>query len=236
WSISDNLKLRQLFVTASEYLKKNGQSAIRIIGEEYIKRPDRIFSLLEQTGLKNIEVILTLRPEIITESSSHFEDALRIASKNRNRLILCSVGIESFYDKDLILFNRCLRSKGILKSISEIYRLKEKFSESLVTDRYELFSFIIFHPYTTMESIEYNLKMMNATGISRVTKERFLNRLAAEPYSAIYHLIKKDGLLLKKSRWKFRDSRVAQFYQRLDSLNTGFFKTAELLCLLKEYR
>ncbi len=236
WEIRDNTHLRNIFVSTLNYLQKRENREVRIIGEKYIQRPGKIFSLLMHLGIKDLRVIMTLRPEILIDNRKDFAEALTVASETGNQMILCSVGIESFYDKDLLLFNRYLDSKGVLEAISVIYELKDVFRESLILNRYELFNFILFHPFTTTESIEYNLRMMKAVGINKISKRTFLNRLIAERNSAIYYLIKEEGLSAEKACWKFRERNIEEFHNRLFMADTHSFKTDDILQVLSEYR
>ncbi len=236
WQITDENKLVRLFSLATDYVRRRNTYSIRIVGEEFTKRPDIVFSILSQISRFDIKVIITIRPEILIENYRHFFKALKIASETNNYLILCSVGIESFYNNDLLLYNRYLDTIGVIKSISNIYKLKDRFFKPLILNRYELFNFIIFHPYTSIESIEYNIKMMITLGIKIINKQSFLNRLIIPNNSFIYHLTEKDRLITSKNHWRFKNKDVDRFYKRLSAINTDTYKTSEILQILRDYK
>lgn len=228
WEIKEKKNIIDSLLVAVDYAKRSKHKSIRILGEAFTSRPDKIFFLLKKYKISDINIIITLRPELLGENINYFIKALKIASESKNKLILCSIGIESFYDYDLMLYNRCLSGKDILKIIYLLYKLKDMFKENLLLDRYELFNFILFHPYTAKESLEYNLRIMNAIGIERISKSNFLNALRINDNTAIKYLIKKDGLLIDDIEWKFKDKSVELFYNDLKKINSDFFDMKDL--------
>jgi len=221
WGTEDRKDLKRQISSAIAYLRRHKGNSFRIIGERHISRLEYIIEVLTDLGVKHIEIIITLRPELLIEEYRHFIKGITLAEKGDIRIVICSIGIESFYSNDLLLYNRFLNAEGLLKSISLLYDLKRRFKETLITDRYNLFNFILFNPYTSPESIEYNLRVMKFTGMESIPQDLFLNKLIIDKYTPVYYKIKKDGLLSRDSEWRFMDRRIDHFYKRVRRLKQG---------------
>jgi hypothetical protein len=226
--------LKRQISSAIAYLRRHKGNSFRIIGERHISRLEYIIEVLTDLGVKHIEIIITLRPELLIEEYRHFIKGITLAEKGDIRIVVCSIGIESFYSNDLLLYNRFLNAEGLLKSISLLYDLKRRFKETLITDRYNLFNFILFNPYTSPESIEYNLRVMKFTGMESIPQDLFLNKLIIDKYTPVYYKIKKDGLLSGDSEWRFMDRRIEHFYKRVRRLKQGSLEIDTLYRELRE--
>ena len=223
WNIQSRDILRRQLSSARDYLAEQGLKSLRIIGETYISKLDQVIEDFEALRIKDVDIVITMRPELIIQRYGHFVEALSLAQKSNLRIVFCSIGIESFYPNDLLLYNRCLNTERILESVYLVYNLKKRFEETLIIDRYNLFNFILFNPYTSVDSIEFNLRTMKFIGIENIHRGIFLNRLQIDRNTPIHYKIGKDGLLTGDCTWRFMDKRIEKYYSRIQNIKEGWF-------------
>jgi len=90
WEIQNTEYIKSIFLSWSYIAKKDKIDSIRIMGERFTSNPQRIFSILKDISVKNVNIIITLRPEILLSHFANFEKALMIARSGSNKMILCS--------------------------------------------------------------------------------------------------------------------------------------------------
>jgi len=98
------------------------------------------------------------RPDLLLLHKDKLLKALDFARKNDFCLSIEQLGFESFYERDLIIFNKNLNVETNIDALSLLRSIKSEYGEHVIIDIGH--GIILFHPWTTIESIISNLKVL----------------------------------------------------------------------------
>lgn len=167
------------------------------------------------------------RAGAIVENSSSLLRLISTALESGFRFSISVVGLESFNEKDLLLFNRDSPEKvkrciEILHSFREIFPLELFMSETVG-------SFILFHPWQTIDGLEENVRSMFETQMDGIFKTLNFNNLRIIPSTPIHKLAASEGLLVKlpegeicpvplggyytENPWRFKSKDVERIWE-----------------------
>ena len=151
------------------------------------------------------------------------------------------VGLESFLDSDLRLYNRgdaatVRRALDVLRSVSARHG---SFMPSTVG------SLILFHPWQTMAGLRANVEAMRREGIAGLFGSLNINDIRFHSGVPLYHLARKDGLLapvdsgevqevplggyFAESPWRFSDPDVEAVHRLFAHLDERAPQRLDLL-------
>ena len=149
---------------------------------------ERLLELYEKLLCKPywVQFFVNLRIEHISDKTLDILNKLKTVGLGR-----VFIGIESFSDKDLHLYNKQTSSKIILNSLNKIN------SFSTVMDDFQLdfeYGFIMFNPYTTISDLKMNLKVLEENNIF-INPNSISSRLVCSSFTPITKKIDSDNLL-----------------------------------------
>ena len=101
--------------------------AFELINENPLPRLDRIMELADECGLELSQINLTLRADYFLKGQENLKNTLETAQKKNIRILLASIGFESFDDTILKNLNKGVTRQMNLNTIKTIRDLKPEF-------------------------------------------------------------------------------------------------------------
>jgi hypothetical protein len=98
-----------------------------LINENPLPKLARILELAEENSIELSQINLTMRADYFLKGLKVLEATLKMAKKNNIRILLASIGFESFEDTILKNLNKGLSRQANLDAIKAIRNLKPKF-------------------------------------------------------------------------------------------------------------
>lgn len=98
-----------------------------LINENALPGLPHLITACDDNGVQLSQINLTLRADWLLRGENYLREALRMARQRRIRLLLSSVGIESFDDRILKNLNKGLTVETNLRAISLMRQLKKEF-------------------------------------------------------------------------------------------------------------
>jgi len=128
--------------------------AFELINENPLPGLPRLFQEVEERGIGLSQINLTLRADWFVQGEAYLREALRMARRMRVRVLLSSVGFESFDDEILRNLNKGVNLETNLQAIRLMRRLREEFPFQWAYSRGEgaVHGFIHPTPWDTEET------------------------------------------------------------------------------------
>ena len=129
---------------------------LELINENPLPGLPRLLGTIEAQGIRLSEIHLITRADWLLKGAEPLQESLRIARRMRIRLILKSIGFESFDDTILRNLNKGLNVAANLEAIELMRRMKRLFPFQWGYSRAEgaIHGFIHPTPWDTDESLE----------------------------------------------------------------------------------
>ena len=102
-----------------------------LINESPLFKLSRIFKLAEASGIQLSQINLTLRADYLIKGLKQLTKALEIAAKKNVRILLSSIGFESFDDTILKNLNKGIDKQTNLDAVKAIRKLKSRYPAHL---------------------------------------------------------------------------------------------------------
>jgi len=102
-----------------------------LINESPLFKLPKLFKLAEELAIELSQINLTLRADYLLKGLKVLEDALKIAVKKNVRILLSSIGFESFDDTILKNLNKGVDRKTNLAAVQAIRSLKSRYPAHL---------------------------------------------------------------------------------------------------------
>jgi hypothetical protein len=102
-----------------------------LINESPLSKLSRIFELAEEVSIELSQINLTLRADYLLKGIGKLKEALEIARKKNVRILLSSIGFESFDDSILKNLNKGIDKQTNLDAIRAIRELKKQYPAHL---------------------------------------------------------------------------------------------------------
>ena len=134
----------------------------------------------------NLNIKYDVNFRIGTFSSQNTEDVLLFRLLRKSGLVRILLGVESFVESDLRLYNKTYQVSDIIDAI-QLCR------QNLI---YPICSFIFLNPYTKLSDFEYNLGECNRLHLLDFLPAS-LNVLRPEKESLLYKRLLKDKMLIE---------------------------------------
>lgn len=186
---------------------------LRIIGEIIAFNIDEFFKLILANKIDNIDFLFNFRVDNFLKSRDKIETGLKLISKTKNRFALALVGIENFSNKELLLYNKGFKNCDIFNFLKFVFELKNKYKEHFEYEEYGGFSLILFNPFTTLEDLRLNYHLIKYLNIENLCGKLFTSRIRLYKELPIYHLAKRDNLIIKRYKDKKLDTASWNFYK-----------------------
>lgn len=140
------------------------------------------------------KVSIRTRPDFLLRYKNKLFEALNLAREKDFCLSVEQIGFESFYDNDLTLFNKRVEAKANIDVLSLLREIKNEYGGHVVIDIGH--GIILFHPWTTLESITETLKLMSQ--YNDIFPRFFVGHLILySEFLPIYPKIRREGLVKK---------------------------------------
>ena len=135
-------------------LEDGRKIAFELINENPLPGLPRLLRETEERGLRLSQVNLTLRADWFLRGEKHLREALRMARRMRVRILLSSMGFESFDDGILRNLHKGVTVETNLQAVRLMRRLKEEFPFQWAYSRAEgaVHGFIHPTPWDTEET------------------------------------------------------------------------------------
>lgn len=152
----------------------------------YVYGKKSIGELAEKIIENNLNIKYDVNFRIGTFSSQNTEDVLLFRLLRKSGLVRILLGVESFVESDLRLYNKTYQVSDIIDTI-QLCR------QNLI---YPICSFIFLNPYTKLSDFEYNLGECNRLHLLDFLPAS-LNVLRPEKESLLYKRLLKDKMLIE---------------------------------------
>jgi hypothetical protein len=220
-----------LLVQQARHLAKERPEVTRlqVLDELFVAYADRFARALLEADLPPRDVLVAARPDWLL---THFDRVERAAAllHGRHRLVLFSVGIESFSDPELARFGKGFDAKT---NVAVLERLDLGLARSPALAVEPAFGFILFTPWSSLGDLARNARGLRATRFSRFREGVVHSRLRLYPEIPLFHRARAERLLTSVERttgpdfgygdaeWRFRDPRAAAVYQAVQHERLG---------------
>ena len=186
-----------LLISQIDFLEKTyGTSAFSIESESPFRFLPR---LLEKFSHQSKQILLRSRVDIFMNNQDIFEECLSLGAKKGIKFVLKQVGLESFCDQDLALYNKGLGKDDNLDFLNSLAALTKKHDNFGVS--FSSFGLITVNPWTTLETLEQNYLAIKENCPYILEDFFFLSSLRLyNPFEPIYPLILEEGLILEEEK------------------------------------
>lgn len=183
---------------------------------------------LRRLGMSKTVLLAAARVDHLVGLRRSLEATLAGLRRRGESLHIHTTGIENFSDPELMRFNKGFDSLTALRGVNLLKELEVLYPRHFHFSGYMPLGFILFSPWTRLEDLRRNLRLIQHLELEREAGNLFMSRLRLHPNRAITALAAKDGLLadtvessLRLNRRKFfgfeRPWRFAD--PRLESVN-----------------
>jgi hypothetical protein len=119
---------------------------------------NRFLDQLTEKGIPVDFVSIRTRPDTLLKQESRLRKALDTAQANDFHFSIEEIGFESFFEEELRLFNKGVSAETNLKALELLRKIKKTYREAVSV--HVGHGIILFHPWTTPESMTVTLEVM----------------------------------------------------------------------------
>lgn len=223
------VRLRQYLPVAAQTTPWQGHKPrYRLIGHSIIRNIKKVCEHILELDLPSADYLLNCRVDDIVRYKEKISEALSLFSGTDNQIFLCLIGIENFCDDELLRFNKGITAHQIMEMLLTLHELRQQFPDHLDYHTYGGLSTILYTPWTTLDNVEFNLRLVELFGLHSLCGKLLTSRLRLYQELPLYQLALKDGLIIDQYDdvlfntafanfypaevpWKFCDERVELF-------------------------
>ena len=221
----------QLLVEQARHLARERPEVTRlqVVDELFVAYVDRFATALLAADVPPRDLLVAARPDWLL---THFDRVERAAAllHGRHRLVLFSVGVESFSDPELTRFGKGFDAKT---NLAMLERLDQALARQPALAVEPSFGFILFTPWTSLGDLARNARALRATRFARFREGVVHARLRLYPEIPLFHRARAEGLLLAPAHaagpdfgygdapWRFRDPAVAAVFDEVQRQGLG---------------
>ncbi len=159
---------------------------------------DSFISALLKKEIPLQKISIRTRANLLLMHKNMLLKCLDMARENHFYLSIEQVGFESFYDDDLLRFNKKVDAKLNIEVLHLLRDINNEYGENVGIDVGH--GIILFHPWTTLESIAENLKLMSQ--YNDVFPRLYLGSLILySEFLPIYRQITEEKLVKESEYW-----------------------------------
>ncbi len=188
-------------------------------------------AILDEPALHGVELMVKTRVDWLEEfADTALRETCELAAASGSLLYIYLVGFESFHQADLDLFNKAVTVADNVQAIATLRRLEERHPSSFVFRRHRAHGIVLFHPWTTPESLLDNARVMRAVGFHELRSQALRTRLRLYASVPLHALAERDGLLTDQFEegrddraieqgydaslpWRFADARIEAIFR-----------------------
>jgi molybdenum cofactor biosynthesis enzyme MoaA len=193
-------------------------------------------AILAEPALHGIELLMKTRVDWLAEfAATALEEACTLAARSHCVLHVYLVGFESFHQPDLNLFNKAVAVADNIRAIEILRALEARHPRSFEFRRHRAHGFLLFHPWSTPESLLDNARVMRAVRFHELRSQARRTRLRLYASVPLHALAERQGLLVQQfeeSRgdraveqgydasvpWRFADARIEAIFRAVNRI------------------
>ncbi|MFA6216877.1 MAG: radical SAM protein [Candidatus Omnitrophota bacterium] len=245
-------KKRKQMVEQVRYLQNHLPSLKEIAvvyPELYLRVLPWIMRNSKRLGIKPITFSGQFRAAVLARHESDIRVLLKTALKTGFRFEMCVVGLESFCNQDLMLFNRG-SVREVRQAVKVIERLRDSFDPGFFMPA-TVGSFILFHPWQTVAGLRENIRSFLSEGIHGLFPKLNFNDIRINKDVALYKLAEAQNCLSSQAGrnindiplggyftehpWVFKDKKTKHIHALYTSLAPKVTERIGLLEALCDY-
>lgn len=231
----------QLVALRATWPPFDGRVAVRLLGEPAISHVETIAAYIRELGFAPSDWLLDSRADRLATCESSIGRACAVLDGTGHCMHVALVGLESFVRDDLERMNKGTSPLQNMDAALALLRLERDYPRSFSHRVFGGLSTIFFTPWTTLEDLAMNLRVVQQCGLADLAGKVLADRVRLEPDLPMTRLAARDGLLVERyddlaldtaSRnfygrelpWRFRDARVeplSRIFVRLRAAATG---------------
>ncbi len=185
-------------------------------------------------GLGPLDLLVSARADMVLRSRRQLERALELADAGGHRVELYLIGLENLSQPVLDLYNKGMTVAQCVDALALARELAARHPRSFPLGRHRTSSFILFNPWITLDDLAQNLRLLREHRVDQVAADLVLTKLRLYPNLPLFHLARRDGLLLDSGdepppgqdnaaaagysaehAWRFSDPRCGLVYDLL---------------------
>ncbi|MBM4136724.1 MAG: cobalamin B12-binding domain-containing protein [Nitrospira sp.] len=152
-------KTTELLLKQATYLHEtHNVTSFQIQTENPLPFLDSFLSALIEKQIPFHKISLRTRPDLLLLHRDKLLKALDLARKKDFCLSIEQIGFESFYNNDLVIFNKNVSVENNITVLNFLRTVKHEYGKHVVVDIGH--GILLFHPWTTLQSITENLKVL----------------------------------------------------------------------------
>lgn len=187
--------------------------------------------ILADPALHGIEILIKSRVDWLAEfADNHLRAACDLAERSSSLLHVYLIGFESFHQADLDLFNKAVSVADNIRAIDILRELEKRHPRSFEFRRHRAHGVVLFHPWTTPESLLDNARVMREVRFHELRSQALRTRLRLYASVPLHALAAEHDLLVDRFDegrsdraieqgydasipWKFADPRIEAIFQ-----------------------
>jgi hypothetical protein len=189
----------ELLLKQAGYLfETHGITSFQVQTENPLPFLENFISALIGNGIPLQKVSIRTRTNLLLMHKNKLLKCLDLARKKDFRISIEQLGFESFYGADLLKFDKRVDTATNMEVLELLRNIKGEYGEHVSIDVGH--GIILFHPWTTLESIAENLKVMSRYG--DVFPQLFLGSLILySEFLPIFPEILEENLVSESEYW-----------------------------------
>ncbi|NOZ00923.1 MAG: hypothetical protein GXP54_03420, partial [Deltaproteobacteria bacterium] len=175
--------------------RNKGADHFRIVDHFGLQHLGTLLERLSFHGPKGLTLLLDARADHILGRNAGWKSLIESARASKTRLDFTCVGFESFSQPELDRFNKGVSVARNVAAARRIRRLWEQAPDVFVHE-HKGAGFITWTPWTSLDDLKENVGYFRELGFTDFRSELAALRLRLYPDLPLYHLARRDGLLL----------------------------------------
>jgi len=206
------LARRQLTALARTHPPVQGRLSVRAVGAHALKSADELCALVCELPLPPTDVLLDARADTLVAARSRLTRGLVHLVGSPHRLHVALVGIESFVDAELALFNKGTTWRDNLAAATLLFELEAEQPKHFAFREHGGLSLLLLTPWTELSNLALNLATVAQADLAGVCGKLFTSRLRLYPSIPLHALARHDGLLTDRYDDPLLDTARRNFY------------------------
>jgi hypothetical protein len=202
-----------------------GRLAVRLVGEPAMEHLEQIARLWRELGFAPSDLLLDARADGLLRLEGRVGAVAGTLENSGHCLHLALIGVESFAQAELDRLNKGTSTAANLDAALALLALEAAHPASFAFRQHGGLSTILFTPWSTLEDVLFNLRLVKMADLEGVCGKLLTSRLRLTPGLPITALARRDGLLVDAYQdpaldtaarnlyaaelpWRFADPRV----------------------------
>lgn len=186
----------------------------RLVGESVSADWTLLGEAISRARVPPSDIVMAARVADLARTDDRMEQSLRSLGAGGHRLQLDHLDIGNFSHAELERFNQGAGPGDVLAAMTTLLKLERAFPASFDFRECAGLSIVLFTPWTTIQDLEINLRVIQRLDLAPAFSGLMQSRLRLYPDQAIHRLARADGLLADvethdAARWNYSSTEVA---------------------------